>query len=140
VISSHTISVKTQGFNDTHNLTPRVEEIVRAEKLTSGLVTVFVPGSTAGITTIEFESGVVEDLKKAIERLAPQNIHYDHDRRWGDGNGFSHVRAALLGPSLTVPVTNGELRLGTWQQIVLIDFDNRPREREIIVHLAGDSK
>jgi secondary thiamine-phosphate synthase enzyme len=136
--STHTFTVKTQGLNDTHDLTPRVEEIVRNDRVANGIVSVFVPGSTAGITTIEFESGVVEDLKKAIERLAPRNMQYDHDRRWGDGNGFSHVRAALLGPSLTVPVTNGELRLGTWQQIVLIDFDNRPRTREVMVQILGE--
>jgi len=131
-------TVQTQGLNDTHDLTSRVEGIVRKAKLTNGLVTVFVPGSTAGVTTIEFENGVVGDLKKAIERLAPQNIPYDHDRRWGDGNGFAHVRAALLGPSLTVPVSDGEIQLGTWQQIVLIDFDNRPRNREVVVQTLGD--
>jgi len=135
---SQTFTVMTQGFNDTHDITPKVEEIMRKANLVSGVATVFVSGSTAGITTIEFESGVVEDLKKAIERLAPQDIHYDHDRRWGDGNGFSHVRAALLGPSLSIPVTGGDLQLGTWQQIVLIDFDNRPRQREIIVQLVGE--
>lgn len=136
--ASHAFTVKTQGLNDTLDLTPRVEEIVHNAKLSDGIVTVFVPGSTAGITTIEFESGVVDDLKRAIERLAPQHMHYDHDRRWGDGNGFSHVRAALLGPSLTIPVKNGELQLGTWQQIVLIDFDNRPRNREVIVQIFGE--
>lgn len=135
---SRMFSVRTQGFNDTHDITPKVEEIVRKAGLTSGIATVFVSGSTAGVTTIEFESGVVGDLKKAIERLAPQDIHYDHDRRWGDGNGFSHVRAALLGPSLSIPVTGGDLQLGTWQQIVLIDFDNRPRQREIVVQLIGE--
>jgi secondary thiamine-phosphate synthase enzyme len=136
--SSHTFTVETQGLNDTHDLTPRVEEIVRNAKLSNGIATVFVPGSTAGITTIEFESGVVEDLKRAVERFAPRNMHYDHDQRWGDGNGFSHVRAALLGPSLTIPVANGELQLGTWQQIVLVDFDNRPRSREVIVQTIGE--
>ena len=135
---SERFTVGTQGFNDTHDLTPKVTEIVSKANLTAGLVTVFVPGSTAGVTTIEFEDGVVEDLKKAIERLAPHDMHYDHDRRWGDGNGFAHVRAALLGPSLTVPVTGGKLQLGTWQQIVLIDFDNRPRQREVLVQLVGE--
>jgi secondary thiamine-phosphate synthase enzyme len=138
MMSSHTITLHTQGFNDTHNLTAQVGALVRKAGLTTGLVTVFVPGSTAGITTIEFERGAVEDLKKAIERLAPQSVHYDHDQRWGDGNGFSHVRAALLGPSLTIPVAHGVLQLGTWQQIVLIDFDNRPRDREIVVQMVGD--
>ena len=136
--SSHTIIIRTQGLSDTHDLTQRVQEIVRSSKVVSGLATVFVPGSTAGITTIEFESGAVEDLKNVIERLAPQGVPYNHDRRWGDGNGFSHVRSALLGPSLTVPVAKGELQLGTWQQIVLIDFDNRPRERKVLVQLVGD--
>jgi secondary thiamine-phosphate synthase enzyme len=138
MIFSQTFTVKTQGFNDTHDITPKVEEIIRKAKLANGIAMVFVSGSTAGITAIEFESGVVEDLKKAVERLAPGDIHYDHDRRWGDGNGFSHVRSALLGPSLTVPVVNGELKLGTWQQIVLIDFDNRPRNREVIVQTIGE--
>jgi len=135
---SETFTVGTEGFNDTHDLTPRVTEIVRKSKLHAGIVTIFVPGSTAGITTIEFEDGVVGDLKKAIDRLAPQNMHYDHNSRWGDGNGFAHVRAALLGPSLTVPVADGKLQLGTWQQIVLVDFDNRPRQREIMVQAVGE--
>ena len=139
-MSVHTsnFELKTKGFSDVHDLTSRVRDILRAAKLAAGLVTIFVPGSTAGLTTIEFEGGVIHDLKKAIERLAPQGIHYDHDARWGDGNGFAHVRAALLGPSLTVPFSRGELQLGTWQQIVLIDFDNRPREREIVVQIVGE--
>ena len=135
---SETFTVGTQGFNDTHDLTPRVANILGKAKLEAGLLTVFVPGSTAGVTTIEFEDGVIGDLKKAIDRLVPQNIPYDHNRRWGDGNGFAHVRAALLGPSLTIPVSGGKLQLGTWQQIVLIDFDNRPREREVLVQMVGE--
>jgi secondary thiamine-phosphate synthase enzyme len=138
VTLSEKFSVQTQGLNDTHDLTSAVKGIVRAANLSTGIVIVFVPGSTACITTIEFERGAVEDLKKAIERLAPRDMHYNHDRRWGDGNGFSHVRAALLGPSLTVPIVNGELQLGTWQQIILIDFDNRPRQREIVVQMIGE--
>ena len=137
-VHSSTYQIKTRGFNDTHDLTPRVRESLRSAGISNGIVTVFVPGSTAGITTIEYESGVLEDLKRAVERLAPQNIHYDHDARWGDGNGFSHVRAALLGPSLSVPVLGGELQLGTWQQITLIDFDNRPRSREVIVQIVWE--
>lgn len=136
--ASRTLTVKTRGSNDTHDLTSRVEEVVRDSKVAGGLATVFVPGSTAGITTIEFESGAVEDLKNVIERLAPQGVPYNHDRRWGDGNGFSHVRSALLGPSLTIPVADGKLQLGTWQQIVLIDFDNRPRDRRVIVQIVGE--
>lgn len=137
-VQSTTYQIKTRGFNDTHDLTPQVREFVRTSAVANGVVSVFVPGSTAGITTIEYESGVLEDLKRAIERLVPQGIHYDHDARWGDGNGFSHVRAALLGPSLSIPLVNGELQLGTWQQITLIDFDNRPRSREIVVQVVGE--
>lgn len=137
-VQSFSFQLKTQGFSDIQDLTPRVLDLLKSSRLRDGIVTVFVPGSTAGITTIEFESGAIEDLKKAIERIAPQGIHYDHDARWGDGNGFSHVRAALLGPSLTVPFTQGKLRLGAWQQIILIDFDNRPRHREILVQIVGE--
>jgi secondary thiamine-phosphate synthase enzyme len=135
---SHTISVATQGFCDIHDITSEVRNQVERSGVADGIVTVFVPGSTAGITTIEFESGAVEDLRTAIERLAPEGIQYRHDARWGDGNGFAHVRAALLGPSLTVPVAGGELALGTWQQIVLVDFDNRPRNRHVVIHLLGE--
>jgi secondary thiamine-phosphate synthase enzyme len=98
----------------------------------------FISGSTAGLTTIEFESGVVNDLRRAINRIAPENIPYEHDRRWGDGNGYSHVRAALLGPSLSIPLREGKVLLGTWQQIVLLDFDNRPRKRRVTVHIMGE--
>lgn len=138
MVSSTSFTVSTQGMNDTHDLTDRITTVVRTSGMHNGLVTVFVPGSTAGITTIEFENGVVGDLKKAIDRLVPRDIHYDHDRRWGDGNGFSHVRAALVGPSLSIPVHNGDMQLGTWQQIVLIDFDNRPRKRDVIVQIIGE--
>ena len=131
------ISLRTEGGNDVADITERVESAVRSSGVSDGLVTVFVPGSTAGITTIEFEPGAVADLKRAIERLAPAGIQYDHDQRWGDGNGFSHVRAALLGPSLSIPVNQGRMELGTWQQIVLIDFDNRPRTREVVIQVLG---
>jgi secondary thiamine-phosphate synthase enzyme len=135
---SFATSVETRGYADVHDLTRSVRTLLKKTGMRNGLVTVFVPGSTAGITTIEYEPGVVEDLKKAIERLAPQNIHYDHDARWGDGNGFAHVRASLLGPSLSVPFQEGNLLVGTWQQIVLVDFDNRPRNREVIVQVTGE--
>jgi len=138
--STHRISVSTKGFCDFHDLTPGVKRAVRESGIADGIVTVLVPGSTAGITTIEFESGALRDLRGAIERLAPENIPYDHDARWGDGNGFAHVRAALLGPSLSVPLSRGDLQLGTWQQIVLADFDNRPRERDVLVHIIGEEK
>ncbi len=136
-VVSDTITVQTQGFNDVHDLTPDVAHSVERSGLTDGIAAVFVPGSTAGVTTIEFESGAIADLKSAISRLVPEGVHYKHDARWGDGNGFSHIRAALLGPSLTIPFSHGDLSLGTWQQVVLIDFDNRPRRREVLVQIVG---
>lgn len=132
------IHLETKGFADVVDLTAHVEERVRRGSLKSGTVTVFVPGSTAGLTTIEYESGAVHDLVESIKRIAPEEIEYKHDLRWGDGNGFSHVRAALLGPSLTIPFVDRQLLLGTWQQIVLIDFDNRRRRRKVILQLVGD--
>jgi len=138
VVLSDAISLSTKGFCDIQDITPSVSAIVSRSKIKNGTVTVFCPGSTAGVTTIEHEGGVLEDLKKTIERIAPSNIPYAHDQRWGDGNGFSHVRAALLGPSLTVPILQGSLALGTWQQIVFIDFDNRGRGRNIVVQVMGE--
>jgi secondary thiamine-phosphate synthase enzyme len=137
-VHSHTFVVSTEGFCDIHDITRDIRSELKQSGMQHGITTVIVPGSTAGVTTIEYESGAVSDLKKAIQRLAPEDIRYDHDARWGDGNGFAHVRAALLGPSLTVPVQGGELTLGTWQQIVLVDFDNRPRRREVMIHLMGE--
>lgn len=137
-VHSYRLTLNTQGFNDTHDLTSNIEHFVQQSKLINGISIVFVPGSTAGITTIEYEEGALRDLKKAIERIAPQQMQYDHDARWGDGNGFSHVRAALVGPSLSIPISGGKLGLGTWQQIILIDFDNKPRRREVLVQLVGE--
>lgn len=128
---------RTSGETDIIDITAHVSRTVAESALTEGQALVFVPGSTAAVTTIEFESGVVQDLRDAIERLAPRDLSYRHDRRWGDGNGYAHVRAALLGPSLTVPLLNGRLVLGTWQQIVLVDFDNEPRDREVLVVAFG---
>jgi secondary thiamine-phosphate synthase enzyme len=138
MIVSEAISLQTKGYSDIIDITPRVAAVVEGAKMKNGAVTVFCPGSTGAVTTIEYESGVLEDLKKAIERMAPSDIPYAHDRRWGDGNGFSHVRAALVGPSLTVPIIRGALALGTWQQIVFLDFDNRQRQRKIIVQVMGE--
>jgi secondary thiamine-phosphate synthase enzyme len=137
---SETISIRTRGFSDIIDLTEQVAHILRESQIRDGLVTVFCPGSTGSVTTIEYEAGVLVDLKKAIERLVPSNISYDHDRRWGDGNGFSHVRAALMKPSLTIPVIKGSLTLGTWQQVVFIDFDNRGRHRDITVQVMGEKE
>ena len=135
---SSTIDLKSKGFSDVIDITGRVGKVLSSSGISDGLVCLFVPGSTASITTIEFESGVVGDLKEALERLVPSDIEYAHDARWGDGNGFSHVRAALMKPGLTVPVVDGRLTLGTWQQIVFIDFDNKGRSRSIVVQVVGD--
>jgi secondary thiamine-phosphate synthase enzyme len=110
-----------------------VREFLAEAQVEEGLLVVFTPGSTAGVTTIEFESGAVNDLERTMERLAPRQAEYEHNLRWGDGNGYSHIRAALLGPSLSVPVIGGQPEIGTWQQIVLCDFDNRPRRRRVLL-------
>ena len=135
---SETISFTTKGFNDIIDITDQVDSVIKHSKIENGLVTVFCPGSTGSITTIEYESGVLRDLQKIIEKIVPSDVPYEHDRRWGDGNGFSHVRAALMKPSLSIPLIKGRLTLGTWQQIVFIDFDNRRRERNLFVHVLGD--
>jgi secondary thiamine-phosphate synthase enzyme len=132
------IKLETKGNCDIIDITPQVEHEVALAKLNSGTVAVFVAGSTAGVTTIEFESGLLADFKNMWERIVPKNIPYDHDSRWGDGNGFSHVRASLLGSSLVVPFSDRKLTLGTWQQIVFADFDNRPRSRQIVLQIMGE--
>lgn len=136
-IHNFSLEVPTTAGTDILDLTPLVQGEVQAAGLTEGLVHLFISGSTAALTTIEYESGVVNDLRAAIERLFPQNIPYEHDRRWGDGNGYAHVRAAFLKPSLAIPLRGGRLELGTWQQIVLLDFDNRPRRRRIRGQVLG---
>jgi secondary thiamine-phosphate synthase enzyme len=136
-ISNSYLSFRTSSDTDIIDITPQVSRNIDESGLTEGQVHIFVPGSTAAVTTIEYESGVVKDLRDAIERLAPTGIPYRHDARWGDGNGYAHVRAALLGPSLTVPLIEGRLVLGTWQQIVLVDFDNEPRDRKVLVSISG---
>jgi secondary thiamine-phosphate synthase enzyme len=135
---SETISLRTKGFSDILDITHHVDSVIGHSGIKNGLVTVFCPGSTGAVTSIEYESGVLKDLQKAIEKIIPSNIPYEHDKRWGDGNGFSHVRAALMKPSLTIPLIKGRLTLGTWQQIVFIDFDNRRRERSLLVHILGE--
>lgn len=137
MIQTTHFEIASRGETDILDITERVAAIIASTGLREGQVSLFVPGSTAGLTTIEFEPGVVADLRRAIERAAPRDLDYAHDRRWGDGNGYSHVRAALLGPSLVVPVVEGRMTLGTWQQIVLLDFDNRPRDRRVVVQVSG---
>ncbi len=136
-INTFELTLKTTSGTDVIDLTRLVSKEVTASGVGTGSLILFVPGSTGALTTIEYESGVLEDLKAAIERMAPEGISYAHDRRWGDGNGYAHVRAAMVGPSLNVPILNGGLALGTWQQIVLLDFDNRPRRRQVIGQVTG---
>jgi secondary thiamine-phosphate synthase enzyme len=138
MISTHTYDIATTGQGDAHNLTVEVARAVASSGLTAGVATVFVVGSTAGVTTIEFESGVVHDLERALEQIAPRDAEYRHHLRWHDDNGSSHVRAALVGPSVAIPFTAKRLMLGTWQQIVLLELDTRPRERHIVIQLVGE--
>ena len=132
------IGLKTKGNCHILDITRQVAQEVAGSSLKDGTVTVFVTGSTGGVTTVEYESGLLSDLRDLFDRVAPSNIHYQHDLRWGDGNGHAHVRASLLGASLTVPFVDKRLTLGTWQQIIFIDFDNRPRSRELVLQLMGE--
>ena len=132
------ISLQTKGNGDIIDITPQVKQQVAEAATNNGIVTVFVTGSTAGITTIKFESGLLSDFQGMWERIIPKSLPYNHDRRWGDGNGYSHVRASLLGGSLVIPFNEKRLSLGTWQQVVLVDFDNRPRSRQIILQIMGE--
>ncbi len=138
MVVTDTIELKTRGHAEMHDITGEVAAAVRDSGVASGIVTVFCPGSTSALTTIEYESGALSDLERLFDQVAPADQDYDHNLRWGDGNGHSHVRAALLGPSLTVPFVNGELQLGTWQQITFVDFDNRSRSRRLIVQIIGE--
>jgi len=137
VVTEH-IPVKSRGETDIIDLTDDVDKAVRKSGLTSGIATIFVPGATAALTTIEYEPGLLHDLPAALERIVPRNMSYEHERRWHDGNGHSHVRASLLGPSLTVPFHDGQLVLGTWQQIVFIELDTHARTRDLLVQILGE--
>ena len=132
------ISFQTTGDTDIIDITPQVTEVLRNSGIRDGVVFLFISGSTAALTTIEYESGVINDLIEMIDKIAPKNIPYQHNLRWGDGNGYSHVRASLLGPSLNIPVANKKLLIGPWQQIVLLDFDNKPRERGVVIQIIGN--
>jgi secondary thiamine-phosphate synthase enzyme len=136
-VSHHQIKLSTRGNNDVHDITGEVAEAVRASGVREGIVTVFVPGSTAGITAIEHEPGMIRDLQEFLERTAPAEASYHHNHG-GDSNGHAHIRSAFIGPSLSVPLNGGRLVLGTWQQIVLVDFDDRPRRREVTVQIVGE--
>lgn len=137
-VHTGTIPLQTGGHADVQDITQAVAAAVRDAGLSNGTVTVFCPSATSALTTIEFESGCVHDLQRLFDDIASPDRSYAHNARWGDGNGHSHVRAALLGPSLTIPFVNGRLTLGTWQQIVYVDFDNRPRRRELVAQIMGE--
>jgi len=138
VVANGTINLKTSAKDEIIDITSRAQDIVAKSGIRDGIVCIFVAGSTAAVTTVEFEPGLVKDLQEAAERLYPKRLDYEHHKRWGDGNGHAHVRASFVGPSLTVPLVDGHLLLGTWQQIVFMEFDNKPRSREVMVQIVGD--
>jgi secondary thiamine-phosphate synthase enzyme len=137
-VKTISISLSTRGNADIHDITDQIANAVSKSGLKDGTVTVFCPSSTSGLTTIEYESGALSDLRRLFDEIVPQNREYAHNARWHDGNGHSHVRAALLGPSITIPFVNGGLTLGTWQQVIYVDFDNRPRQRQLVVQIIGE--
>lgn len=137
-VQTQTIKLQTEGNADVLDITAQVATAVQNSALQDGTVTIFCPSATSALTTIEYESGCISDLRRLFDEIVDPKRHYAHNARWHDGNGHSHVRAALLGPSLTVPFVDGRLTLGTWQQIIYVDFDNRPRQRELVVQLLGE--
>jgi len=137
-VITKTIHVKTKGEEDIIDIIKQTSKAIESSEIKNGIVTIFVSGSTAALTTIEYEPGLLSDFPKMLERVAPKNIGYGHDQKWHDGNGHSHVRASLLGPSLTIPFSNRNLMLGTWQQIVLLELDTRSRERNLVLQILGE--
>ncbi len=138
MVKSASISLSTHGNVDVHDITDEVAGAIQKSGLQNGIVTIFCPSSTTALTTIEYESGCISDLKRLFDEIIAPNRNYAHNARWGDGNGHSHIRAALLGASFTVPFTDGQMSLGTWQQIIHVDFDVRPRQRELVVQMIGE--
>lgn len=138
MVVTDSLELQANGPNHFIDITEQVRACVDKSNLKDGTVNLFVPGSTAGLTTIEYEQGVLKDLQELMDRLIPSGNPYHHDAAWGDNNGFSHLRASLIGPSLTIPFCSGKIRLGTWQQIILMDFDNRPRRREVVCQIVGE--
>lgn len=138
MIIQNKLAVTSKGFNDMIDITPDLNNLLIQSKLKNGHILIFVPGATGGLTTIEYEPGLLQDFPEMLEKIAPQNTRYHHDATWHDGNGFSHLRASLIGPSLSIPVDNGRMTLGTWQQVIFVDFDNRPRKRQIHVQIYGE--
>ena len=137
-VKNASISLSTKGNADVHDITDQIAGVISDSGLRDGTATIFCPSSTSALTTIEYESGAVSDLRRLFDEIIPMNREYAHNERWHDGNGHSHVRAALLGPSITIPFVDKQLTLGTWQQVIYIDFDNGPRQRKLIVQLIGE--
>ena len=137
-VETTSISLNTHGNADILDITDQITIALSKSKLKAGTATIFCPSATSALTTIEFEGGALSDLRRLFEEIIPSNREYKHNERWHDGNGHSHVRAALLGPSITIPFVDGQLTLGTWQQVIYVDFDNRPRQRKLIVQLIGE--
>ncbi|MCK4545612.1 secondary thiamine-phosphate synthase enzyme YjbQ [candidate division WOR-3 bacterium] len=138
MIYSEYLNIKTNGFSDIINITDDIQRIAANSNVLDGMINVFVTGSTASVSTIEFEPALVEDVKEQLEKMISKNLKTRHSETWGDDNGFSHIRATLMGPGIVVPLTNGKLVLGTWQQIIIIDHDNRPRDRKIYIQIMGE--
>ena len=138
MVKTGSIQLSTRGNADVHDITTEIAQVVSESELENGTVTIFCPSSTSALTTIEYESGCVSDLQRLFEEIIPQNREYAHNARWHDGNGHSHIRAALLGPSLTIPFVGGDLTLGTWQQVIYVDFDVRSRHRELVLQIIGE--
>lgn len=137
-IDTASISLMTRGEADVHDITRQIEESIQKSEINDGIVTVFCPSATSAVTTIEYEPGCVSDLRRLFDDLIPREQDYAHNLRWGDGNGYSHIRAALLKPSLTIPLVKGKMTLGTWQEIIYVDFDNRPRQRDLVIQIMGE--
>lgn len=137
-VETHTISLETQGGGDIQDITPQVQDCVKNSQLSQGIATIFTPSATSALTSLEYESGCVQDLQRVFDEIIPPDRDYAHNQRWGDGNGHSHARAALLKSSFTVPFVDNDLTLGTWQSLIFMDFDNRPRSRKLIVQLLGE--
>jgi secondary thiamine-phosphate synthase enzyme len=138
VVQTGAIRFSSKGNADIRDITHEVDQVIEENEISSGIVTIFCPSATSGLTTIENESGALSDFRRLFDEIAAPDRFYAHNARWGDGNGHSHVRAALLGPSLTIPFADKKMKLGTWQQIIYVDFDNRPRQRELVVQLVGE--
>lgn len=137
-VKTGSITLSTRGNTDIHDITDTIVDIVSKSGLEAGTVTIFCPSSTSALTTIEYENGALSDLKRLFDEIIPQNREYAHNARWHDGNGHSHIRASLLGPSITIPFAGGQLTLGTWQQVIYVDFDNKPRRRELVLQMIGE--